>query len=162
MSDQGTPQGDPSAGAGARTAAEGTPVAVDVARDRRARRTWVVFLAGPVTWFAHFMVVYVVVEAGCTGEGAGLALFDPPVPKIVTLAATAVAALACLGFAAWAYRWWRAGPSDSSDSQAGASSRAAGFDDSRGPMAFAGLLLSLLSFVAVLFVGLPALVLPTC
>ncbi|MDQ4145306.1 MAG: hypothetical protein M3198_16505 [Actinomycetota bacterium] len=38
-------------------------------------------------------------EAGCTGDGPGLQLFDPPVPTIVTLAAAAVAAVACLPFA---------------------------------------------------------------
>ena len=103
------------------------------------RDTWIVFLAGPVTWFVHFMVVYLVAEAGCTGDGPGLALFDPPVPAVVTLAATAVAAAACLAFAWWGHRCLVDHPPGDS-------------------LAFAGFLLSLLSSVAVLFVGLPALV----
>jgi uncharacterized protein (DUF2267 family) len=44
------------------------------------------FVAGPVIWSVHFMLVYLVVEAGCSGDGPGLRLFDPPVPTVVTLA----------------------------------------------------------------------------
>lgn len=144
---------------GARTAAEGTPVAVDVSRDRLARVTWVVFLAGPVTWFTHFMVVYLVVEAGCTGAGPGLELFDPPVPATVTLAATVVAAVACLAFARWGHRRWQAGRQGPAADAAGELSGPFEEYDRGGSLAFAAFLLSLFSFVAVLFVGLPALVL---
>jgi hypothetical protein len=154
-----------SADAGGRTAAEGTPFAVDVSGDRRARSTWAVFLAGPVTWFIHFMVVYLAVEAGCTGEGRGLRLLNPPVSDIVTLAATAVAATACLGFAGWAYRRWRASAPEPAAKEGGDLSGESGESEIRdlgGSLAFAGVLLSLLSVVAILFVGLPALVLPAC
>lgn len=89
---------------GGRTGAAGTPVAVDVSRDRLTRIGWVVLLGGPVIWFAHFMVVYLVAEAGCAGGGPGLRAFNPPVPKAVTLAGTAVAAASCLAVAIWAYR----------------------------------------------------------
>ena len=127
---------------GARTGVGGTPVAVDVSRDRLARIIWIPFLGGPVTWITHFMVVYLVAEAGCTGDGRGLEVFDPPVPAAVTLGATAVACLVCLAFAAWSYRRWRA----------------ADGGPAAATMNFAGFLLALFSFVAVLFVGLPALV----
>ena len=138
---------------GARTSADGTPVAVDVSRDRVARVRWVVFLGGPVTWITHFMLVYLVVEAGCSGDGRGLDVFDPPVPAAATLVATGVAALVCLAFAGWAYRRWRAGgePNHPPGPQ---------HDEDRGGAGnFAGILLALFSFVGVLFVGLPALVL---
>jgi hypothetical protein len=147
---------------GGRTAAAGTPFAVDVSGDRRARSTWVVFLAGPVTWFIHFMVVYLAVEAGCTGEGPGLRLFNPPVSDTVTLAATAVAAIACLGFAGWAHTRWRASASEPAAEERGDLSAESDIRDRGGSLVFAGLLLSLLSVVAILFVGLPALVLPAC
>lgn len=150
-----------SASGGATTGVGGTPVPVDVARDRSARLNWVLFLAGPVIWFGHFMVVYLAAEAGCTGDGPGLQLFDPPVPTILTLAATAIAAVACLPFAAWGYRWWRSsrahfdlGDPDAVDDAEDADNRAAA--------GFAGLLLSTLSFVAILFVGLPAIFLTPC
>ena len=141
---------------------EGTAVAVDVSRDRRARVTWLVFLAGPVIWFVHFMVVYLAVEAGCTGAGPGLRLFSPPVPTVVTLVATAIAAIACLGLAGWAQLRWRASKHEPGVDGAGDLSGDLEDHVHGGSLAFAGSLLSLLSFVAILFVGLPALVLPAC
>lgn len=144
---------------GRRTGVDGTPVAVDVSRDRLARVTWVVFLGGPVIWFAHFMLVYLVTEAGCSGDGHGFDVFDPPVPAATTLAATAVAAIGCLGFGAWGYRRWqrtRNGPAadDASELSGPLPDRNGG-----GSLDFAAFLLALFSFVSVLFVGLPALVL---
>jgi len=144
--------------AGARTGAEGTPVAVDVSRDRPARMAWVAFLGGPVTWIAHFMLVYLVVEAGCSGDGRGLEALDPPVPATVTLAATAVAALVCLAVAGWSYRRWRAAIEGGAADDATDLSGPLPDRDRGGTMDFAGILLALFSFVAVLFVGLPAFV----
>lgn len=157
MSHQGDPPDGPPRGDGSRTAAEGTPFAVAVSGDRRARMTVAVFLAGPVIWSAHFLLVYLVVEAGCSGGGPGLRLFDPPVATVVTLVATAVAALACLASAGWGYRRWRA-----SQQEAAEEAGVLGGHDLGGSLAFAGFLLSLLGLVTVLFVGLPALVLPAC
>lgn len=155
MSGPDAPADGPRDAEGSRTAAEGTPFAVDVSRDRRNRVVIAVLLAGPVIWSVHFMLVYAAVEAGCTGDGPGLRLFDPPVATVVTLLATLVAALACLAAAWWEYRRWR--PSDVGE-------RSGEHEDSDpgGAMAFAGFLLSLLSFVSVLMVGLPALYLPAC
>ena len=145
-------------GDGSRTAPGGTPFAVDVSRDRQARWVLAMFVAGPVIWSVHFMLVYLVVEAGCSGDGPGLALFDPPVPKAVTLAATAAAAVAALACARWSWRRWQASGSEpAADPAGGVQDR-----DRGGTLAFAGFLLSLLSVVTVLFVGLPALVLPSC
>lgn len=111
-------------------------------------------LAGPLIWSAHFMVVYLAVEAGCTGDGPGLDRFDPPAPTVFTLAATAVAALACAATALWAYRRWRTQhPNGSSTDQT---------HGQVGTLAFAGFVLSLLGVVAVLLIGLPAFVLPAC
>ena len=107
MSDHDDTAGVPAGGAGSMTGPSGTPVAVDVTRDRRARPIWVALLAGPVIWFAHFMLVYMVAEAGCTGGGPGLRLFAPPVPTVVTIVATVLAAGACLAAAVWALRRWQ-------------------------------------------------------
>jgi hypothetical protein len=153
LPDDGPPSGDD----GSRTAEEGTPFAVAVSRDHRALTTIAMFLAGPVIWSAHFLLVYLVVEAGCTGGGPGLRRFDPPVPTVVTLVATAVAALACAASARWSYRRWRASQHQAADQAVGH-----GEHDGGGSLAFAGFLLSLLGLVTVLFVGLPALVLPAC
>lgn len=114
------------------------------------------FLAGPVILIVHFLLVYLVVEAGCTGGGPGLRVFQPPVAVIVTLGATAVAVMACLGSAWLAYRQWKTGrPTD-----AGVPAVAASED--QGALLFAGLVLSLLGAITILFVGVPALFLPTC
>jgi AcrR family transcriptional regulator len=144
---------DPPAADGSTTAPGGTPLAVDVSRERRARVVSLVLLAGPLIWSLHFLVVYTVAEAGCTGDGPGLALFDPPVPTVVTLVATAVAAVACVAAALWAQRRRRALRAPAAGGQDD------GDQDPGGALALAGALLSWLSLVAVLFGGLPALVL---
>jgi hypothetical protein len=158
MSVRDVPPDEVPSGDGSRTAAGGTPFAVDVSRDRRARFALAMFVAGPVIWSVHFLLVYLVTEAGCSGDGPGLSLFDPPVPKVVTLAVTAAAAVAALACAGWSWRRWR------TDAAEAAADEAAGLQDRGrgGTLAFAGFLLSLLSVVTILFVGLPALVLPSC
>jgi hypothetical protein len=153
------PRNDAEDGSGARTAGEGTPVAVDVSADRRARVALVVLLAGPVTSITHFMLVYLAAEAGCMGGGPGLRLFDPPVPDVVTLVATAVAAMACLGFARWSFVRWRERRREPGDADSTDDLRA---PDRGGELAFAGLLLSALSFVTVLLVGVPSIYLAAC
>lgn len=137
------------------TASRGTPAPVDVSVDARAVTAVVVFLAGPVISSVHFLLVYLVVEAGCTGDGPGLSVFDPPVPTVVTLVATAVAALACAATAWWGLARWRAHRRVRPD---------AGTEElvDRQPLAFGGFVLSLLGLVTVLLVGLPALVLQAC
>jgi hypothetical protein len=162
MSVRDVPPDEPSPPDGSRTAGEGTPFAVDVSRDRRARWALFMFVSGPLIWSVHFLLVYLVTEAGCSGDGPGLRLFDPPVPKAVTLAATAAAAAAALACAMWWCRRWRASQhepaaDEASDLAGGLSDR-----DRGGTLAFAGFLLSLLSVVTILFVGLPALVLASC
>jgi hypothetical protein len=162
MSVRDVPPDEVPGGDGSRTAAEGTPFAVDVSRDRRARWALAMFVSGPVIWSVHFMVVYLVVEAGCSGDGPGLTLFDPPVPKVVTLAATAAAAVAALACAGWSWRRWRASEHEPAADEAGDLAGSLPDRDRGGSLAFAGFLLGLLSVVTVLFVGLPALVLPSC
>ncbi|SEK55628.1 hypothetical protein SAMN04515665_10327 [Blastococcus sp. DSM 46786] len=137
------------------TAGGGTPAPVDVSVDTRAVTAVVVFLAGPVISSVHFMLVYLVTEAGCTGDGPGLDAFDPPVPTVVTLVTTAVAALACVATAWWGYARWRA--LRRAHPEAGADELV-----DRRPLAFGGFLLSLLGLATVLFVGLPALFLGAC
>ena len=88
MSVRDVPPDEVPNGDGSRTAPEGTPFAVDVSRDRRARFALAMFVAGPVIWSVHFLLVYLVTEAGCTGDGPGLRLFDPPrTPRIRTVTA---------------------------------------------------------------------------
>jgi hypothetical protein len=141
---------------GSATAGQGTAAPVPAGTSARARWTIALFLSGPVIWSVHFVVVYLVVDAGCTGGGPGLQKFAPPVPTVVTIVATVVAAVACLGAAALSYRRWR---SDRHGRDARTDLAPA---EGVGTLAFMGLLLALLGFVTVLFVGLPALFLPAC
>ena len=149
---------DPSSGGGT-TATSGTPFAVDMARDRHTRRMWGILLGGPVLWIGHFMLVYLVAEAGCSGDGPGLELFDPPVPRTATLVATALAAAACILLAIRCLHGWRQ-----------ATAQATGDDDpddigkgaGHGTIPFAGFLLSAFSMLAIVSVGLPAAFLPAC
>jgi hypothetical protein len=71
-----------------------------------------------------------------------------------------VAGALCGALAVWAFRRWRA-----SAATAGVGPPLAGdVDDAdgRGSLAFTGFLLSSLSLVTILFVGLPAPFLPSC
>jgi len=150
----------PPEGQGASTAAKGTPAPVDVEVDPRARSAFAVLLAGPVILIVHFLVVYLVAEAGCTGDGQGLDVFDPPVPTIATVVVTAVAAVASCASALWGYRRWRSGgPAEGA--------RPPGHPPAdhladRAPVGFVGFVLSMLSLVTVLVVGVPALLLEAC
>jgi hypothetical protein len=162
MSDHDDTRGAPAPSEGSMTAVGGTPVAVDVTRDRRSRSIWVALLAGPIIWFAHFMIVYLAVEAGCTGDGPGLTVFDPPVPTVLTLGATVVAAVACVGSALWALRRWRDRDDRSGAAMTDDVAADLEYGDRNGLLSFVGFLLSSLSVAAILMVGLPALVLPAC
>lgn len=146
---------------GATTASSGTPFAVDVSADRPARVIWAAFLAGPIIFMVHFMIVYLVAEAACTGDGPGLAAFNSPVVEIVTVAATVVAALGCLAVARWNLRRWRA--------RATTAGAASGWpfgdvddDDGGGAVAFAGVLVATLSAATVILVGVGAPFLASC
>lgn len=148
---------EPFTGEGASTASRGTSFAVQWSLTRPVITTIAVFLAGPIIWSVHFMVVYLVAEAGCTGDGPGLSLFDPPLPVVVTLAATVIGAAACLLSALWGYRRWRARRDDHNASSATLTGQ-----DTGGLLSFGGFVMSLLGFATVLFVGVPAAVLGPC
>lgn len=129
---------------GQATSPHGTGRTVDTSAARGSLRTTALFLAGPVVLTVHFFAVYLVAEAGCTGGGPGLTLFDPPVPKYLTLVATGVAGVACSATAVIAWRLVRgAAPRDR-------------------PMLVVGEMLSVLGLFTVLFVGLPAAFLESC
>lgn len=158
MSGSDTPPEEPADG-GASTGVGGTPVPVDLSADRRARGIWALFVAGPVIWLTHFMVVYLVAEAGCTGGGPGLRIFDPPVPRIVTAVATVIAVLGCAAVAWRGYRGWRRSAT-AAVQVADVPGEHPDDDERAGTIAFIALQLGALSAVAVLFTGAPALVFP--
>lgn len=162
MSTDDTPHDDPPPGDGSTTSVAGTPMAVRSSLDRQSRTAITVVVTGPIVWAAHFLLVYLVAEAGCTGGGPGLTVFDPPVPTVFTVAATVVAALGCLASGVWAYRRWRAGQRNPVADESGDPSTDREVRDLGGSLAFIGVLLSGVSLLSVLMVGVPALALSPC
>ncbi len=148
--------GRPAGYEGSATGAKGTAAPVEVCAAPAFRINLMLFLAGPIIWTTHFLLVYLVAESGCTGDGPGLSLFDPPVPTVVTLVATAAAVVACLITARLSFRRWRASQDEQADDRASLD------PTGEAALTFVGCLLSLLGAVIVLFVGLPALVLSGC
>lgn len=116
------------------------------------------FLAGPAIWMAHFFVVYLPAEALCQADVHANVL-GLPVISVLTLAATAVAVAATALTTQRAYRRWRNTGTGWDGSGAMAPRHATGGGEHDGEVALAGFLLGVLFAVAVLFVGLPALVL---
>lgn len=121
----------------------------------RNRSRWtipVLFLAGPVIWYAHFWGVYLLAEAVCDGGGSDVRWLGLRPLSFITVATTAVAAGMALWFAAWSWRHYRHGGGHSDPDLA----------ENEGALAFTGALLGVVFFVSVLFVGVPALFLRPC
>lgn len=117
-------------------------------------------LAGPTIWIAHFMAVYLLAEALCHAD-VDARLLGLPVLATLTLLATVVAVVA-MGFTTWrAYRRWR-NADVGWNAQSATSTRQPGAPEHDAELALAGFLLGVLFLVALLYVGLPALVLDPC
>ncbi|MBW3645844.1 MAG: hypothetical protein KY441_10110 [Actinobacteria bacterium] len=115
-------------------------------------------IAGPSIWMTHFFAVYLLAEAWCA-VGVDAKVLSLPLLSAVTLLATALAVVAAAVTTLLAYRRWRrtASTSHAGDDQ---SSETEGGHDAQ--IALAGFLLGILFIVAVLFVGMPAVVLDPC
>ena len=109
------------------------------------RRDWAVLLGGPVTWFVHFMVVYLVAQAACeSAETPDMRFIGTSALSVGVVVATVVAGAVCLAIARVAHVRTRRDRRETID------------------LATIGLLLAVGSFAAVLAVGVPALVLEPC
>jgi hypothetical protein len=104
---------------------------------------WLVVLSGPALWISHFFVVYLAAEASCAAERTPrMSFIGSDGVTAFVVAATVVALLLAVagGFIARA----RASRPDTSD------------------MYRVGVLLSWLSSLAILLVGVPVMALPVC
>lgn len=112
----------------------------------RARRPgWaILFLAGPVIWYLHFWLVYLVAEAGCAADD--FRLLGLPGVSVVTVVATVVAVVAIGALTVLAYRRLSGGADD----------------EPHRPLVLAGCLMGVLFLVATLFVGTPAVMMTPC
>ena len=135
------------------------PIAAAAPEERRRMVTATgLFLAGPVIWASHFMVVYLVAEAVCAA-GTDVRVLGLHVLSTVTLVATGVALVVTAVTTVAAYRRWRR---SGIGWDADAAPDAGGVAEQEGRLALAGFLLGILFALAVLFVGLPALALEPC
>lgn len=115
-------------------------------------------IAGPSIWMTHFFAVYLLAEAWCA-VGVNAKVLSLPLLSAVTLLATALAVVAAAVTTLLAYRRWRRTTSTSHAGDDQSSETEGGHD---AQIALAGFLLGILFIVAVLFVGMPAVVLDPC
>lgn len=113
---------------------------------------WTLF-AGPTVWAFHFLFSYVTAAVYCAKAGGGAVELMPA--RLWVAGYTVVALLILLGLFAYAWRQWRFGdfePPHDSDTPA----------DRRRFLGYSTLLLCGLSFVAVIYGAMPALLTETC
>ncbi|MGE0005008.1 MAG: hypothetical protein AB7S92_05405 [Parvibaculaceae bacterium] len=113
---------------------------------------WTLFTA-PAVWAVHFLICYVGAAVYCAKQGSIAASFDA---LRLAIASVTFVALALIALSAWlAWRQWGFGASDPPHD-----------DPSRHDrvlfQGFATLLLSGLSFIAVIYVALPAMFVTEC
>ncbi|MCR6502004.1 hypothetical protein MUO32_23510 [Shinella sp. CPCC 101442] len=113
---------------------------------------WTLFTA-PTIWALHFLACYITVAVFCAKAGSASVSFDA---MRLALGAVTIAALA--GIAASAYLAWRQWGFGSGDPPHDEPTRR----DRLLFQGFATLLLSGLSFVAVVFVAVPLLLIGAC
>lgn len=119
---------------------------------REVESLWTLF-TGPVVWALHFLVCYIVAAIFC--EKPDLFGGDFFTLRILIAAVTALALAMIVLSAALAWRQWGFGAGDPPHD---APTR----DDRLRFQGYATLLLSALSFVAVIFTALPALFISEC
>jgi Kef-type K+ transport system membrane component KefB len=112
---------------------------------------WTLFTA-PVVWAGHFLACYVAAAVHCAGAGPGFS-FDALRIGVAVVTVLALAAIALSAALAW--RQWGFGTGDPPHDE----------PTRRDRLLFQGyatLLLSGLSFVAVIYQGLPVIFLTDC
>jgi hypothetical protein len=113
---------------------------------------WTLFTA-PVVWALHFLVCYVGAAVYCAKPDLVAVSFDT---IRIAMGAFTLLALSLISFSAWlAWRQWGFGTSDPPHDDATRTDR-------NLFQGFATLLLSGLSFIAVIYVALPVLFLSGC
>lgn len=110
-------------------------------------------IAGPTVWAVYFLLCYIVASVYCSKAGSHFASLGSVRVAIAMLTVVALALIVQAGL--HAFREWgfeTAEPPHDDDT----------LDDRRRFLGFATLILCGLSFVATVYVALPALVISTC
>jgi hypothetical protein len=119
---------------------------------RREADLW--FLIGsPTVWALHFLACYVLAAVHCEKAGMGFASVEPIRVWIIGLTAVALAFVFISGLQAW--RHWGFGANSPPHDAPTA-------EDRRRFIGYAALLISALSFVAILFTALPIFFIADC
>jgi len=122
------------------------------ARAQRMRSTLWALILPPAIWAAHFAFCYVLAAIYCAKAGS-LAPLGTVRPSIALATAAALGVVAAAGYAAWAKSRIAGDPPPHDEST----------DEDRVRfLAISTLLLAALSFVAIVFTALPALVIEDC
>lgn len=121
-------------------------------RARRGRSSLWTLVLPPVVWAGHFLFCYVSAAIHCAKAGP-LAPLGPVRGTILVATAAALAAVLAAGYAAWAKTRIPGDPPPHDEST----------DEDRVRfLATSTLLLAALSFVAIVFTAIPALLLEDC
>jgi hypothetical protein len=124
------------------------------------RILWVQLLAGPILWSVHFLVGYLLVEAGCQA-GWNFRIFGIHGLSFILILLTILAIIATGLLAVRSYRGWRNNHTDRSLRDQ-FRERGTWFEGPVDFMYFSGFSLSVLFAGVILMVGLPALFLHPC
>lgn len=111
-------------------------------------------VASPLVWVAHFLICYIVVALACAFGFGAEAGGEWGTVRIALVIFSAGAVLVIAGLTLLAYRRWR---------QSGGSEPPQDHRQERHRfMSMAGLMLSVLSGIAVVYESIPLLMLPLC
>jgi hypothetical protein len=119
----------------------------------QTRDTLWTLIATPTIWALHFLLCYVIAAVDCAPNNRVFDTIEATRLAIALLTATALAFIALVGLRA--FREWRANEGKFPHSEDTA-------EDRERFMEFSSVLLAALSFVSVVFVAMPALVILDC
>lgn len=119
----------------------------------RGRDHLLIICAGPATWFMHFMFCYVTAAVWCAKSATAAAHFGSVRVAITVYTVIALVITAAIGWRAWRqHRFGQASLPHDDDTP----------EDRHRFLGFATLLLSGLSFVAIVYVALAAVFIGDC
>lgn len=116
----------------------------------RTRAGLILFLAGPVIWYAYFWLVYLVAEAACTADGLAFRALGLPGVSLVIVALSLLCIAASAGLAFIAFRLLAGSSKDEAS------------EPDRHLFYGGGTALGALFALAIAMVGLPAIVVVPC
>lgn len=119
-----------------------------------AWRTWFGFLGAPSVWAIHFMVVYALMEVGCVAGWDRFVVAGINGVALATLLGTLLSVPAIVAAGWVAYGLWRRSPRDTPPGKETA--------DQNTHVGQAGVFLSVLFLLAVIFETIPVFVLRPC